>query len=163
MAQKDDDLMYEASTRADRPVLNTSDTPEFINLATHYKDKSSKLKDYESLQFTEGSLDFRNRFEDDAIVSGQVQPTVKPGQLQTGRVAVMNYKPTEDGIPPYRDIPGTYASVGDTVVTRPKKPEHYVTVPVSWAYIYNPLVLILISLLLILLIAVEIIGVIYVF
>ena len=174
MARNDDDLIFDAANRADRPVLNTSDTPEFINLATHYKDRgaAADVKDVESLQFTEGSLDFNMAFEDDRLISGQVSPvarqrarqvhpTVRPSAAS--RPAVRENRPAADGIPPYRDIPGTYATVGEPVFQKAPKEEHYVSIPISMAALYNPAVLIFAIIMLMFLIAFEIMGVIYVF
>ena len=163
MAKKDDDLIFEASTRADRPVLNQEDTPEFINLATHYKEKGPKPDPYETLQFTDGSVDFRNRFEDQAVIKGKVKPN-PTGDVRKvqGRAAVTSGKSSSDFIPPYRDIPGRYASVDDKA-PEPVKDVRYVTIPSSMAFIYNPAVLIAFAVMLMLLIAVEILGVIYVF
>ena len=163
VAKKNEDLLFDPATRADRPVLNQKDTPDFINLATHYKDSGRELEKYESLQFTDGSVDFRNRFEDEAIVRGQVQPSAKgPNPVSgSGRPAVTAV-PATNGYPPYRDIPGVYATVGEPV-KKAQKQVRYVTVASSLAYIYNPVVLVVFIVMLALLIGVEILGIIYVF
>ena len=161
MAKKSEQLLFDPATRADRPVLNQKDTPDFINLATHYKESGREVEEYESLQFTEASLDFRNRFEDEAVVRGKVQPSAKGPNYVSGRPAV-TAAPTNNNYPPYRDIPGVYATVGEPEKKIPRE-VRYVTVASSLAYIYNPVVLIVFIVMLALLIGVEILGIIYVF
>lgn len=71
---------------------------------------------------------------------------------------------TADGkvVYPYQDIPGVFASI-DTLNPEIKKEERYFTVPSSLAIFYNPLFLTITSLVLVLLIVGELIGLVYVF
>lgn len=160
MENRDDLLRLQVKTKADRPVMNAQDTPEYINLATHYQERKAREEGYESLQFTDDSMNYLPPYEDEDLLNGNVKPVVKSG----GNYSATATAPVaEDYVPPYRDIPGTYATVGDPVFYKEKRSDRYVLVPISMIPFYNPIVLALASLILALLIVVEVLGVIYVF
>ena len=159
MENRDDLLRLQVKTDANRPVLNTQDTPEYINLATHYQERKAREEGYESLQFTDDSLTYLPPLEDEDLLNGNVKPISRSGISNS---TVVNTT-SEGYVPPYRDIPGTYATVGDPVFYKEKRSDRYVLVPISLIPFYNPIVLALASLILVLLIVVEVLGVIYVF
>lgn len=162
MENRDELLRLQVKTKADRPVMNASDnTPEYINLATHYQERKAGESGLDSLEFTENSINYLSAFEDENLINGNVQPKVTGhvGYTASGKPITM----TEGYVPPYRDIPGNFATVGEPVFYKEKKSEPYKLVPVSVIPFYNPVVLALISLLLIFLIIVEVLGVIYVY
>ncbi len=180
MDNLDDEIRLQVRTKSDRPVMNTSDTPEYMTLATHFKDGKESLG-YESIQFTEGGADHLEPFEDEALLRGEVKPVVvrknnvppvttnqmtkaSPNgatvTIPTNSASVA----TADGrtVLPYQDIQGVFASI-DTLNPKIEKQERYTTVPASIALFYNPWILILISMLLVFLIILEFVGCIYVF
>lgn len=65
----------------ERKVINTEDTPEYINLATHYSTSSSKVRPtsdkIESIKFTDNSINFIEPIEDEELLSGKVKPVVR--------------------------------------------------------------------------------------
>ena len=159
MENRDDLLRLQVKTKADRPVMNAQDTPEYINLATHYEERMAREEGMDSLSFTEDSLTYLPPFEDEDLLSGKVKPVSKSGNATAATVNTVS----DDYVPPYRDIPGNFATVGEPVFYKEKRSERYILVPTSVVPFYNPLVLTLGSLGLILLIIVEIIGFIYVY
>ncbi|MBO7425953.1 MAG: hypothetical protein J6U23_09755 [Clostridiales bacterium] len=161
MENRDDLLRLQVKTKADRPVMNAQDTPEYINLATHYQERKAREEGYESLQFTDDSMNYLPPLEDEDLLNGNVKPVVKSGTSHDAFSTPV--KQSEDYVPPYRDIPGKYATVGDPVFYKEKRSERYVLVPVSLIPFYNPIILSFAALMLVLLIIVEVIGLIYVF
>lgn len=62
-----------------RKVLNTSDLSDredFIIKTDEQKRKLARSSRYESVEFTDDSIDFSKPFEDEALLSGNVKPTV---------------------------------------------------------------------------------------
>lgn len=170
MDNLDEEIRLKVRTKSDRPVMNAVDTPEYVNLATHFNENKANVDKYESIQFTENSASYVNTFEDEALLRGEVKPVVvkKSTGEKVNTIGAFggNYasKATADGtvVLPYQDIPGNFASV-DTLTPKIEKQDRYFTVPASIAIFYNPLILIVFSLLLVFLIFLEIIGCIYVF
>lgn len=184
----DNEIRLQVRTKADRPVMNASDTPEYVNLATHFNQRQKKQIDtYESLQFTENSTSYVDPFEDEALLSGEVKPVVvrqssatpyvpktfmgdnfDPNGSQTVAPTVneadssSNQGSTVPKRLPYQDLPGNFASV-DTLTPKYVKEQTYITVPHSLALFYSPLFLMIISLFFALLIVVELIGLVYVY
>lgn len=189
MEELDKEIRLQVRTKSDRPVMNTLDTPEYINLATHFKDNKGNINQYESIQFTENS-NVIDTFEDEALLKGEIKPkvvkrnttssttdafggNVAPKNIDNAeRVATVNTIPSNQGtvaspdgkakVLPYQDIPGNFATV-DSLNPKVEKQERYVVVPSSVAPFYNPIVLFFISIILVLLIVAEIVGLIYVF
>lgn len=63
----------------DRKVLNTSDLSEkedFVIKTDEQKRKIARSSRYESVEFTDESIDFSKPFEDEALLNGLVKPTV---------------------------------------------------------------------------------------
>ena len=79
MENRDDLLRLQVKTDANRPVLNTQDTPEYINLATHYQERKAREEGYESLQFTDDSLTYLPPLEDEDLLNGNVKPVSRSG------------------------------------------------------------------------------------
>lgn len=63
----------------ERNVLNTQDPDDkngFIIRTDENKRKLMRSSRYESVEFTDTSLDYAGTFEDEALISGQVRPSV---------------------------------------------------------------------------------------
>lgn len=86
-------------TSLDRNVLNTKDMNEktgFIVKTDEAKRAAARSSRYESVEFTERSVDFTEPFEDEELLSGRVKPTVA-GYYNTGYDGSPNvYNPTHD-------------------------------------------------------------------
>lgn len=195
MEDLDKEIRLQVRTKSDRPVMNTVDTPEYINLATHFNANKENINQYESIQFTENSTVI-DTFEDEALLRGEIKPkVVKKNVSETDAfggktVSSVTYSAdasissskessksvsaipgnqgtvaSPDGkakVLPYQDIPGNFATV-DSLNPKIEKQERYIVVPASVAPFYNPIVLFFISIMLVLLIVAEIVGLIYVF
>lgn len=183
----DNEIRLQVRTKSDRPVMNASDTPEYVNLATHFNERQKKHIDtYESLQFTERSMSYVNSFEDEALLSGEVKPvvvrqgnatpyvpktfmgdsyatndSVSPDVNVSTEGPLVNQGTTSKRLP-YQDIPGNFASV-DTLTPKYTKEQTYISVPQSMAIFYNPLFLMVVSLFFALVIVAELIGLVYVY
>ena len=87
------------NTSLDRNVLNTKDMREdtgFIVKTDEAKRAAARSSRYDSVEFTNGSVDFTEPFEDEELLSGRVKPTVA-GYYNTGYNGSPNvYNPTED-------------------------------------------------------------------
>ncbi len=70
------DSLLKIRTNYERPVMNKADTPEYINLSTHYTEREVKPDEPETLIFHQGSTSFIKPLEDDEVVSGNVKPSV---------------------------------------------------------------------------------------
>lgn len=87
------------NTSLDRNVLNQRDINEqtgFVVKTDEAKRAAARSSRYESVEFTDESVDFTETFEDEELLSGRVKPTVA-GYYNTGYNGVPNvYNPTED-------------------------------------------------------------------
>lgn len=85
----------------DRKVLNTSDLSEkedFVIKTDEQKRKLARSSRYESVEFTDESIDFSQPFEDEDLISGLVRPTVS-AVYDTGYDGKPNvYDPSKDEV-----------------------------------------------------------------
>ncbi len=85
----------------DRNVLNTKDPDErtgFVIKTDEQKRKIMRSGRYESVEFTETSLAYGDPFEDEALISGQVKPSVT-AVYDTGYDGKPNvYDPSKDHV-----------------------------------------------------------------
>lgn len=83
----------------DRKVLNTSDLSEkedFVIKTDEQKRRLARSSRYESVVFTDESIDFSNPFEDEALINGLTKPTVS-AVYDTGYDGKPNvYDPSKD-------------------------------------------------------------------
>jgi len=83
----------------DRKVLNTSDLSEkedFVIKTDEQKRKLARSSRYESVEFTDESIDYSGAFEDEALINGLVKPTVS-AVYDTGYDGKPNvYDPSKD-------------------------------------------------------------------
>ena len=86
----------------ERNVLNTKDPDDktgFVIKTDEDKRKIMRSARYESVEFTEDSLQYGAPFEDEALISGQVKPEVT-AVYDTGYDGKPNvYDPSKDNIP----------------------------------------------------------------
>lgn len=88
---ENNDSLLKIRTNYERPVMNKADTPEYINLSTHYTETQTKPDEPETIIFHQGSTSFIKPLEDDEVVSGNVKPSVS----ENASIAVDN-KQTEE-------------------------------------------------------------------
>lgn len=72
---ENNDSLLKIRTNYERPVMNKADTPEYINLSTHYTETQTKPDEPETIIFHQGSTSFIKPLEDDDVVSGNVKPS----------------------------------------------------------------------------------------
>lgn len=140
------------NTSLDRNVLNTTDMNEatgFVVKTDEAKRAAARSSRYDSVEFTDRSVDFTNPFEDEELLSGRVKPTVA-GYYNTGYNGMPNvYNPTEDKL------------TGKGVVSLGKKEKNTEPLPKeaygSPAFFKNPVDLTIASVALGILVVVELI------
>lgn len=98
--QYDFDNSYDVDkTSLDRNVLNTRDMNDktgFVVKTDEAKRAAARSSRYESVEFTDESVDFIDPFEDEELLNGKVKPTVA-GYYDTGYDGSPNvYNPSED-------------------------------------------------------------------
>ena len=85
----------------ERNVLNTKDPDDkigFVIKTDEEKRRQMRSSRYESVEFTDSSLDYAAAFEDEALISGQVQPHVS-AVYDTGYDGKPNiYDPSKDHV-----------------------------------------------------------------
>lgn len=97
MDSLDKEIKLQVRTKEDRPVMNASDTPEYINMATHFNEKKSDVEGYESIQFADSSTGFIETFEDEALLRGEVKPVVVKKATPVEPQVVTRVKPIKPG------------------------------------------------------------------
>jgi len=137
----------------DREVLNKpdiSDREDLIVKTDENKRRIARSSRYESVEFTDESVDFSQPFEDEALISGQVKPTVS-AVYDTGYDGKPNfYDPDKE----YEEICYTGDSFDRTQDMGPLQSESYATPE----FFKNPVDLIIGSAVAFLVIVLEIIA-----
>ena len=98
--QYDFDNSYDKEqTSLDRNVLNTRDMSEssgFVIKTDESKRAQARSSHYDSVEFTDNSVDFTEPFEDEELLNGKVKPSVA-GYYNTGYDGAPNvYNPSQD-------------------------------------------------------------------
>ena len=134
-----------------RRVLNTGDTPEYVKVTTHYQATDSQLNRLDSLKFTDQSIDFNSPIEDDQILSmpNYQVPRNKPASVFDDPFAVA----------PRSTIPQRETS-NEPKVVYVKERQSTISGP---AFFGDSTILTILSVLLFVVIALEIIGLIALF
>ncbi|MCR5592936.1 MAG: hypothetical protein K6F79_04210 [Saccharofermentans sp.] len=137
----------------DRNVLNTREPDDkngFIIKTDENKRKLMRSSRYESVEFTDTSLDYAGTFEDEALISGQVRPEVT-AHYNTGYDGKPNvYDPSRDSV-----IPMVSSDSFDRTSTMGALTKESFSLP---RFFTNPVDLIIGSVILTALIVLEIIG-----
>lgn len=65
-----------------RRVLNTDDTPEYVKVSTHFRVKDNSVGKYDSLKFTDNSIDFMKPMEDEQLLNNQAAREIQLNRKQ---------------------------------------------------------------------------------
>ncbi|MCQ2481891.1 MAG: hypothetical protein MJ153_00165 [Clostridia bacterium] len=138
-----------------RNVLNTKDIPEYMKVSTHFREERGDLKNYDkydSLEFSDNSFDFMAPDEDEAVVSGLVKPVRVKKEISDS-------DNTERDVTVKKNVTDVHDNndifAGDIALSNASSAA---TLP---DFMYNPILLLVMLIFFIGLIALEIVGIVF--